>query len=62
MGDRRDHFTTSSDVWQLFKTVVQERKEREFDPTITVLRECLDSPDLSQEEEARSSGLKKRWV
>jgi DNA-binding transcriptional regulator GbsR (MarR family) len=49
MGDRRDHFTTSSDVWQLFKTVVQERKEREFDPTITVLRECLASPDLDKE-------------
>ena len=51
MGDRRDHFTTSSDVWQLFKTVVQERKEREFDPTISVLRECLSSPDLAQESE-----------
>jgi DNA-binding transcriptional regulator GbsR (MarR family) len=50
MGDRRDHFTTSSDVWELFKTVVQERKEREFDPTITVLRECLASPDLEKEE------------
>ena len=49
MGDRRDHFTTSNDVWVLFKTVVQQRKEREFDPTITVLRECLDSPDLDKE-------------
>ena len=54
MGDRRDHFTTSNDVWVLFKTVVQERKEREFDPTITVLRECLDSPDIDKEDaEAR---------
>lgn len=50
MGDRRDHFTTSSDVWVLFKTVVQERKEREFDPTIAALRECLDSPDIKQED------------
>ena len=50
MGDRRDHFTTSSDVWVLFKTVVKERKEREFDPTITVLRDCLDSPDIGRED------------
>lgn len=50
MGDRRDHFTTSSDVWVLFKTVVKERKEREFDPTITVLRDCLDSPDIAKED------------
>lgn len=50
MGDRRDHFSTSTDVWALFKTVVQERKEREFDPTITVLQECLASPDLVKED------------
>lgn len=48
MGDRREHFTTSTDVWQLFRTVVQERKEREFDPTISVLRDCLASPDISK--------------
>jgi DNA-binding transcriptional regulator GbsR (MarR family) len=52
LGDRRDHFVTSTDVWALFRTVVSERKEREFDPTITVLRECLSSSDLSQEERA----------
>ncbi len=52
LGDRRDHFVTSTDVWALFRTVVSERKEREFDPTITVLRECLHSAELSQEERA----------
>jgi DNA-binding transcriptional regulator GbsR (MarR family) len=52
MGDRRDHFETSLDVWELFRTVVRERKEREFDPTITTLRECLASPDFNQEEKA----------
>lgn len=58
MGDRRDHFTTSTDVWALFRTVVSERKEREFDPTITVLRECLSSSDLSQEERAVQQRIK----
>jgi len=54
LGDRRDHFETSRDVWELFRTVVRERKEREFDPTIGVLRECLASPDFSREDkEAR---------
>jgi DNA-binding transcriptional regulator GbsR (MarR family) len=52
MGDRRDHFETSLDVWELFRTVVRERKEREFDPTITTLRECLASPDFNQEDKA----------
>ncbi|MED5618344.1 GbsR/MarR family transcriptional regulator [Ideonella sp. BN130291] len=44
MGDRRDHFETSSDVWELFRTIVRERKEREFDPTVRVLREITGSP------------------
>ncbi|HEV2687282.1 MAG TPA: MarR family transcriptional regulator, partial [Bryobacteraceae bacterium] len=38
MGDRRDFFSTSHDVWQLFFTVVQQRVEREIEPTIAVLR------------------------
>lgn len=52
MGDRRDHFATSTDVWELFRTVVAERKQREFDPTINVLRECLTSDDITKEDEA----------
>jgi len=58
MGDRRDHFTTSGDVWELFRTVVRERKEREFDPTIGVLRECLSSTDLSKEDAAAQQRIK----
>jgi DNA-binding transcriptional regulator GbsR (MarR family) len=49
MGDRRDHFTTSTDVWELFRVVVQERKQREFDPTIRVLRECVNQPAFAKE-------------
>jgi len=58
MGDRRDHFSTSTDVWELFRTVVSERKEREFDPTIGVLRDCLDSSDLTKEDAAAQQRIK----
>jgi len=37
LGDRRDFFTTSHDVWQLFLTVLQQRVEREIVPTIAAL-------------------------
>ncbi len=37
MGDRRDFFTTSCDVWALFLTVVDQRVSREILPTIAVL-------------------------
>ena len=30
-GDRRDHFTAPDDVWQIFKTLAEERQRREVD-------------------------------
>jgi DNA-binding transcriptional regulator GbsR (MarR family) len=55
MGDRRDHFETSRDVWELFRIIVRERKAREFEPTIAALQECVadkgfaaESPEAQQ--------------
>jgi DNA-binding transcriptional regulator GbsR (MarR family) len=47
-GDRRDHFETAQDPWDLLRILVRERKEREFDPTLAFLRECVDSPDFAR--------------
>ena len=41
LGDRRDYFTTMTDVWDLFETIMDERKKREIDPTLNLLRECV---------------------
>jgi len=41
MGDRRDHFDATHDVWEMFSIIVDERKKREIDPTLAVLRECV---------------------
>lgn len=49
LGDRRDHFETSGDVWELLRVIVRGRKQREFDPTIQALRDCLAHPELSRE-------------
>jgi DNA-binding transcriptional regulator GbsR (MarR family) len=40
LGDRRDHYTALQDVWEIFRVIVEERKRREIDPTLSVLREC----------------------
>ena len=40
LGDRRDHFESLKDVWQMFQIIVEERKRREVDPTIAMLRGC----------------------
>ena len=40
LGDRRDHFMALQDVWEIFRVILEERKRREIDPTLSVLREC----------------------
>ena len=39
MGDRRDHFESMKDVWEMFRVIMDERKKRETDPTLQLLRE-----------------------
>jgi len=41
LGDRRDHFESVKDVWEIFRIVAEERKRREIDPTQRVLQECV---------------------
>jgi DNA-binding transcriptional regulator GbsR (MarR family) len=50
VGERRDHFETSKDCWELMRTVVRERKAREFDPTVGVLKECMADPAFADED------------
>lgn len=47
--DRRDHFETSTHVWELMRTIVRERQRREIAPTVAVLRELIDDPALRKE-------------
>ena len=41
LGDRRDHFESMKDVWEMFRIILEERKRREIDPTLRVLQECV---------------------
>jgi len=41
LGDRRDHFESVKDVWEIFRIVAEERKRREIDPTVRVVDECV---------------------
>ncbi len=51
LGDRRDHFETAKDVWEIFRTVAEERKRREIDPTLRVLNECVHEVKSAGQEE-----------
>ena len=41
-GDRRDHFTAEHDLWEMLIRITAERKRREIDPTIALLRELSE--------------------
>lgn len=41
LGDRRDHFSVEGDTWDMLMTIVEERKRREIDPTLSMLRACV---------------------
>jgi DNA-binding transcriptional regulator GbsR (MarR family) len=42
MGDRRDHFESMKDVWEMFQVILEQRKRREVDPTLDLLRSCVE--------------------
>ncbi len=52
MGDRRDHFESMKDVWEMFRVVLEQRKRREIDPTLEMLRHGVAA--LEQDSEADS--------
>jgi DNA-binding transcriptional regulator GbsR (MarR family) len=48
IGDRRDHFESMHDVWEMFRVIAEERKRREIDPTLKLLKECVDEIEQSR--------------
>src|ERR1700745_3328598 len=42
LGERREHYEALKDVWEMFRIIVEQRKRREVDPTLQLLRSCLD--------------------
>jgi DNA-binding transcriptional regulator GbsR (MarR family) len=57
LGDRRDHFTALDDTWEMLLTIMEQRKRREIEPTLTVLRQCVlemdEDRDTPKEAQAR---------
>ena len=42
LGDRRDYFESLHDVWELFRVIIEQRKQRELSPTLSMLRSCAE--------------------
>jgi DNA-binding transcriptional regulator GbsR (MarR family) len=48
LGDRRDHFESMKDVFEMFRVIMMERKRREIDPTLKLLRESVEAASKSE--------------
>src|SRR6267154_5172129 len=49
LGDKRDHFESMKDVWEMFRVVLDERKKREIDPTLNMLRSCVAESEKAKD-------------
>jgi DNA-binding transcriptional regulator GbsR (MarR family) len=54
LGDRRDHFESISSVWDMCLVILDERKRREIDPAVEVLRACLSEADRGGDADAET--------
>ena len=57
MGDRRDHFESLQDVWEMFRIVLDQRKKREIDPTLQMLRACVEEAEKGEKGGSRDPHL-----
>ena len=59
LGDRRDYFESlGDDVWELFRVIIAQRKQRELNPTLSMLRKCA----MEVEKEKQTDSVTKERI
>lgn len=58
LGDRRDYFESLGDVWELFRVIIAQRKQRELNPTLSMLRKCA----MEVEKEKQTDSVTKERI
>lgn len=54
-GDRKEYFQTNGSIWDMANRVFEERRKREMDPTLSMLRDILlDTPANEDEQYAQA--------
>ena len=59
-GDRREYFEAPGDAWETFRTLAEERRRREIEPTLSMLRNALlETPTTDEDRiaQARMRGM-----
>lgn len=58
LGDRRDYFESIDDVWELFRVIIEQRKQRELSSTLTMLKQCASEV----EQESQTDDITKERI
>ncbi len=64
-GDRKEYFNCRTDVWQMFETILKQRRRREVEPIIETIAHCRemvddDDPATSSDDARETATYKKR--
>lgn len=57
-GDRREYFEAPHDAWEIFRTLAEERRRREIEPTLSMLRNALLETPTSDEDRIAQQRMK----
>jgi DNA-binding transcriptional regulator GbsR (MarR family) len=57
-GDRREYFSSPEDIWQIVRILAEERRRREIDPTLSVLRDLLMEKPGNEEDRRAQARLR----
>ena len=57
-GDRREYFDAPTDAWEIFRTLAEERRRREIEPTLSMLRNALLEQPTTDEDRIAQQRMK----
>jgi DNA-binding transcriptional regulator GbsR (MarR family) len=57
-NDRREYFSAPEDVWAIFRTLAEERRKREVDPTLSMLRGALLATPANEQDRLAQKRMK----
>ena len=60
-GDRREYFEPPKDIWDIFKALLEERRRREIEPTLSMLRDALLDNPASEEDRLAQARMREMY-
>ena len=57
-GERREYFDAPTDAWEIFRTLAEERRRREIEPTLSMLRNALLEQPTTEEDRIAQERMK----